>query len=278
MEKRRAPVAPAASCELRRRLGVELDAPGGAGVRSWQVVPTRLVELISDQASEQGQRAMAAMRKMKKIDIAAVERAYNGQGQEEVAMIFGIAPFTLIHVLLSLVGIFAGLVVAGGLVSGRRLDGWTGLFLVTTLLTNVTGFFFPFVTFLPSHAVGIISLLVLPVVFTARYWKQLSDGWRGVYVIGAVFTLYLNAFVLVVQLFRRMPALIAAAPTQKEPPFLLSQLLVLALFVWLGRAALKGFRTESGASIGGYTATTRPVPPGLAARPADSAVSPTSQQ
>jgi hypothetical protein len=180
-------------------------------------------------------------------------------------MIFGITTFTLIHVLLSLVGIVAGLVVAGGLVAGKRLDGWTGIFLATTVLTNVTGFFFPFVTFLPSHAVGIVSLILLPVVIAARYWKGLAGRWRSVYVVGAVVALYLNIFVLLVQLFRRLPALIAAAPTQKEPPFLLSQLLLLVLFVWLGRAALRGFRAEPAASVGRYTSTTRPAPPGLGA-------------
>ncbi len=164
-------------------------------------------------------------------------------------MIFGITTFTVIHVALSLIGIFAGLVVAGGLVAGKRLDGWTGLFLVTTVLTNVTGFGFPFVTFLPSHAVGIISLVVLPVVIAARYWKNLTGVWRVVYVVGAVLALYLNVFVLLAQLFLRLPALIAAAPTQKEPPFLVTQLVVLALFVWLGRAAVKRFRAESAAMV-----------------------------
>jgi hypothetical protein len=179
-------------------------------------------------------------------------------------MIFGLTTFTLIHVLLSLIGIFAGLVVAGGLVSGRRLDGWTGLFLATTLLTNLTGFFFPFVTFLPSHAVGIISLIVLPAVFAARYWRRLAGAWRNVYVVAAILVLYLNAFVLVVQLFRRVPALIAAAPTQQEPPFVVTQLVVFAFFVWLGWAARRGFKREPAALDGGYTATSRPVPPGLA--------------
>jgi hypothetical protein len=162
-------------------------------------------------------------------------------------MIFDITTFTLIHVALSLVGIIAGLVVAGGLVAGKRLDGWTGVFLVTTVLTNVTGFGFPFVTFLPSHGVGILSLIVLPVVIIARYWKHLAGAWRGVYVVGTVLALYLNVFVLLAQLFLRLPALIVAAPTQKEPPFLLTQLVVLALFVWLGRAAVSGFRGESAA-------------------------------
>jgi hypothetical protein len=157
-------------------------------------------------------------------------------------MIGGLTTFTLVHVVLSLVGIFAGCVVAGGLVAGKRLDGWTGVFLVTTIATSVTGFGFPFETFLPSHAVGIISLVVLAAVVVARYVKHLAGPWRRIYVAGTVVALYLNVFVLLVQLFRRLPALIVAAPKQEEPPFVLTQLLVLALFAWLARAAVKGFR------------------------------------
>jgi hypothetical protein len=159
-------------------------------------------------------------------------------------VIFDITTFTLIHVLLSLIGIFAGLIVAGGLVAGKRLDGWTGVFLVTTVLTNVTGFGFPFVTLLPSHVIGSLSLVVLAIVIVARYGKRLAGAWHGVYVVGAVLALYLNVFVLIAQLFLRLPALIVLAPTQKEPPFLVTQLLVLALFIWLGRAATREFRAE----------------------------------
>jgi len=101
-------------------------------------------------------------------------------------MTSGITTFTLIHVALSLVGIFTGLVVAGGLVAGKRLDGWTSVFLATTVATSVTGFGFPFVTFLPSHAVAILSLVVLPVAIVARYVKHLAGAWRGIYVVGAV--------------------------------------------------------------------------------------------
>jgi hypothetical protein len=158
---------------------------------------------------------------------------------------FDITTFTLIHVVLSLVGIFAGLIVAGGFVAGKRLDGWTGVFLVSTVLTNVTGFGFPFVSLLPSHIVGVLSLIVLAVVIAARYWKHLAGRWPGVFVVGAVLALYLNVFVLLAQLFLRLPALIAAAPTQKEPPFLVTQLIVLALFLWLGQAARRGYRAES---------------------------------
>jgi hypothetical protein len=172
-------------------------------------------------------------------------------------MIFSLTTFTLIHVVLSLLGIFAGLVVVGGLVAGKRLDGWTGVFLTTTVLTNVTGFGFPFVTLLPSHAVGIISLVVLPVVIAAYYWKHLTGLWRNVYVVGAIFALYLNVFVLVAQLFHRIPALFELAPKQNEPPFALTQLLVLVLFVWLGRTAVRGFRSGPTAPVSGGASSPR---------------------
>jgi hypothetical protein len=150
--------------------------------------------------------------------------------------------FALIHVLVSLVAIFAGLVITGGLMAGARLDGWTGLFLTTTALTSISGFGFPFAALQPSHIVGIMSLVLLPMVIFARYRQALAGPWRLVYVVGAVLLLYLNVFVLVVQLFRRIPALIVAAPTQKEPPFALTQLLVLIFFALLGVVAARRFR------------------------------------
>lgn len=165
-------------------------------------------------------------------------------------MIFEITTFTVIHVVLSVVAICAGLVVVGGMLAGQRLDGWTGLFLVTTVLTNVTGFGFPFVVFMASHGVGIVSLIILPVMIAARYWKQLAGAWRGVYVVGTVLVLYLNVFVLLVQLFRRVPALLVSAPTQTEPPFVVTQLAVLALFIWLGVAAFRRFHPAGAAPRG----------------------------
>src|SRR6267378_3688745 len=113
---------------------------------------------------------------------------------------------TLVHVVISLAGIFSGLVVLFGLLSGKRLDGWTAFFLATTVATSVTGFFFPVHHFMPSHAVGIISLLVLAVAIYARYGRQLSGPWRKIYVVGAVLALYLNVFVGVVQAFLKVPA------------------------------------------------------------------------
>jgi hypothetical protein len=157
-------------------------------------------------------------------------------------MIFSITTFTLIHVLLSLVGIVAGLVVAGGLGAGRRPARWALVFLVTTIAANITGFGFPFTTLLPSHYVAIISLVVLAAVVVAHYGKHFAGRWRATYAIGVVLATYFNVFVLVNQLFRRIPALIVAAPTQSEPPFALTQLIVVALFVWMGVAAVQGFR------------------------------------
>lgn len=158
-------------------------------------------------------------------------------------MLFNITTFTLIHVIISLIGLFAGCVVAGGFMSGRRLDRWTGTFLTTTALTSITGFGFPFDKLLPGHYAGFVSLVIIGLVLFARYGRRLVAPWMNVYVIGSITALYFNALVLVDQLFRRVPALIAAAPTQKEVPYAITQLIVLALFVWLGRAAVQGMRT-----------------------------------
>ena len=159
-------------------------------------------------------------------------------------MVFGLTTFTFVHVLLSLIGIFSGFVVFFGLLAGNRLDGWTAIFLVTTVLTSVTGFFFPFHGFLPSHGVGIISLLVLVVAIFARYGRHLAGGWRRTYAITAMIALYLNVFVLIVQAFRKVPALEAMAPTQSEPPFKITQLVVLLLFVALTIVAAIRFRND----------------------------------
>ncbi len=161
-------------------------------------------------------------------------------------MILGMttATYTLLHVVVSLIGIGSGLVVVFGLLKAKPLDGWTALFLVSTVLTSVTGFGFPFDHFLPSHKVGILSLVVLAVAILARYAFHLAGAWRWLYVVGAVVALYFNVFVMVVQAFEKAPALRALAPTQSEPPFLITQLIVLVLFVVLGIFAVNRFRLE----------------------------------
>lgn len=152
--------------------------------------------------------------------------------------------YTLIHVVISLVAIFSGFVVLFGLLASKRLDGWTKLFLTTTVLTSVTGFFFPIHHLTPAHTLGIISLLVLAVAIYARYTFHLAGIWRKTYVVTAMIALYLNVFVLVVQLFEKVPTLHALAPTQSEAPFKLTQLVVLVLFVVLTIAAATRFRKE----------------------------------
>ena len=158
-------------------------------------------------------------------------------------MIFGMttATFTLVHVVLSLVGIFSGLVVTFGLITGKRFDGWTAMFLVTTVATSATGFAFPTDHLLPSQVVGTISLVVLAVAIVARYALHLASVWRRIYVVTAVLALYLNFFVLVVQSFLKVPALNALAPTQSEPPFLVAQVVVMAAFITLGVLAWRRF-------------------------------------
>lgn len=146
--------------------------------------------------------------------------------------------FTLLHVALSLVGILAGLIVLWGLLTSHRSDGWTAVFLATTVLTSVSGFGFPFTHLLPSHIVGIISLVVLAVAIFAWYGQHIGGVWRPVYVFTATLALYLNVFVLVAQAFLKVPPLHALAPTQAEPPFAIVQGLVLVIFVVLGILAL----------------------------------------
>ncbi len=150
----------------------------------------------------------------------------------------------LFHTLISLIGIASGFVVMWGMLRAKPLGAWTALFLVTTILTSVTGFLLPFFVLLPSHKIGVISLVVLAVAIVALYVKHLAGRWRATYVVCATLAQYFNVFVLVVQLFRRVPALQALAPRQSEPPFAIAQVIVLALFVWFTIAALKRSRAE----------------------------------
>jgi hypothetical protein len=159
-------------------------------------------------------------------------------------MILGMTTLTFVHVVLSLIGIFSGFIVMFGLFTGKRLDGWTAIFLVSTVATSVTGFLFPFHRFLPSHGVGIVSLIVLAVAILARYTFELAGAWRRTYVISAMIALYLNVFVLIAQAFQKVSALKAMAPTQSEPPFLVAQLVVMAVFVALTIAAALRFRPK----------------------------------
>jgi hypothetical protein len=155
-------------------------------------------------------------------------------------VIFGSAAFGLFHVALSFVGILAGFAVLGGLVRGdQRPDGWTHVFLLTTLATSLTGFLFPFAGFTPALGTGIVATLVLIPTLLALYRFHLEGRWRRIYVIGAVASLYLNTFVLVVQSFLKFPQLKELAPNGNEPPFAAVQGLVLIFFAYAGWRAVK---------------------------------------
>jgi len=172
-------------------------------------------------------------------------------------MIFGmsLATYTLIHVAISFAGIVSGLVVVYGMLSGKQLNGWTAFFLLTTVATSVTGFGFPFHGVNPPIIVGIISIVVLAIAILARYVFRLAGSWRWIYVVSAIAALYFNVFELVVQSFEKFAPLRALAPTQKEPPFAVAQLLVLAMFIFLGVKATKNFRAVTIAPLPAMPAT-----------------------
>ena len=159
-------------------------------------------------------------------------------------MIFGLSiqNFTILHVAISLIGIVSGLIVLFGMLRARRLPGWTALFLATTVLTSVTGFMFPINGLTPAIVVGVISIVILAIALMALYVKHLSGAWRWIYVTTALAALYFNVFVLIVQSFQKVPALQKLAPTQSEPPFSVTQGVVLVAFLVLGTMAARRFR------------------------------------
>jgi hypothetical protein len=161
-------------------------------------------------------------------------------------MILGMSPLLFFHVAISLVGIATGLVVFYGLLTGKSQDGWTAVFLATTVLTSLTGFPLPATQILPSHIFGVLSLVLLAAAIAALYVYHLAGAWRWIYVATALAALYLNVFVGVVQSFQKLAFLKSLAPTQSEAPFLLAQVVVLALFIVLGGVAVKRFRPLAG--------------------------------
>ncbi len=162
-------------------------------------------------------------------------------------MVFGLplSTYTEVHVVISLVAIATGLVVVYGLITGKRYDGLTAVFLATTIATTVTGFFFPIHGFTPALAVGGISAVILLIALVARYVLHLAGPARWVYVVTAMIALYLNSFVAVVQAFRKIGALHALAPKGNEPPFAAAQIALLVLFIVLGVLATKKFRVAA---------------------------------
>ena len=161
-------------------------------------------------------------------------------------MILGmsLATFTLVHVAISLIGIVAGLVVMFGMLGSDRKSGLTAIFLLFTILTSATGFLFPFTQLLPSHMIGILSLVLLAIACVALYVRKLSGSWRWIYVVTALLSFYFNVFVLVIQSFLKVPALTALAPGNPPsgPVFAVVQGVVLLFFVLTIIGALRRFK------------------------------------
>src|ERR1700728_323936 len=165
-------------------------------------------------------------------------------GEHVMMLGLSLPTFTILHVIISLVGIVSGIFVLSGLLGSNRMPGWTALFLLTTILTSATGFGFPFTGLLPSHVVGILSLVLLAIACIALYGMKLSGAWRWVYALTALLSLYFNVFVLVIQSFLKIPFLHALAPSvpPSEPPFAAVQGLVLLFFVIVITGAVRRFR------------------------------------
>jgi hypothetical protein len=165
---------------------------------------------------------------------------------EESVMVLGmsLSAFTMLHVVISLIGIVSGFFVLFGLLGSNRMPGMTAVFLLTTILTSATGFLFPFEKLLPSHMVGILSLIMLAIACFALYVMKLSGAWRWIYTLTAMIALYLNVFVLVIQSFLKIAPLHALAPSipPSEPPFAIVQGIVLVLFVVAIIGAVRRFR------------------------------------
>jgi hypothetical protein len=161
----------------------------------------------------------------------------------DFVMILGMSvqAFTLLHVVISLVAIASGLIAILAL-AGNKLSGLTALFLITTALTSITGFLFPIHGVTPGIVLGVLSMIVLLPAAIALYGGKLAGGWRGTYIICAALALWFNVFVLFAQIFAKVPALKAIAPTQSSPAFGATQLVVLVVFIVLTIRAFKGFR------------------------------------
>jgi hypothetical protein len=161
-------------------------------------------------------------------------------------MILGmsLATFTLVHVIISLIAIVSGIIVMFGLLGSNRMPGLTAIFLLFTILTSATGFLFPFDKLLPSHMIGILSLVLLAIACIALYGMKLAGPWRWIYVVTAMLSLYLNVFVLVIQSFLKIGPLHALAPSvpPSEPPFAVVQGIVLVFFVVVIIGAVRRFR------------------------------------
>lgn len=156
-------------------------------------------------------------------------------------MILGFTPYTWFHIVVSLVMLVAGFVVVKDLLRSHVDKTWMAVFVVSGVLTNVTGFGFPFDRFTESHYTGIVSLVALAAAILGLYVFKLAGPWRWIFALGVVLAFYTDALVTVAQIFKKVPAL--GAPTAStEPQFVATQLLLLAIIIWLGVKAYRQFR------------------------------------
>src|SRR6266436_9144294 len=155
-----------------------------------------------------------------------------------------LATFTMLHVIISLVAIVSGIIVMFAMLGSNRMPGLTAIFLLSTILTSSTGFGFPFTQLLPSHMIGILSLVLLAIACIALYAMRLAGPWRWIYVLTALLSLYFNVFVLVIQSFLKVPALTAVAPGNPPsgPVFAVVQGIVLVFFVLMIIGAWRRFK------------------------------------
>jgi hypothetical protein len=192
------------------------------------------------------QARIAARRCVRMWQFSIRSRSIRPVQKGERVMILGmsLSTFTTVHVIISLIAIVSGIIVMFGLLGSNRMPGMTAIFLLFTILTSVTGFLFPFEKLLPSHMIGILSLVLLAIACIALYVMNLSGPWRSVYILTAMTSLYLNVFVLIIQAFLKVGPLHALAPSvpPSEPPFAIIQGIVLVFFVIVIIGAVRRFR------------------------------------
>ena len=164
-------------------------------------------------------------------------------------MILGmsLSTFVTVHVIISLIAIVSGVIVIFGLLTSKSMPGLTSTFLLFTILTSATGFLIPPLLsekLLPSHMIGILSLVLLAIACFALYGQKLSGAWRWIYAVTALLSLYFNVFVLVIQSFLKVPALTVLAPGNPPsgPVFAVVQGIVLVFFILMIIGAIRRFR------------------------------------
>ena len=158
-----------------------------------------------------------------------------------------------LHVAISFLALLVGAIVLIAWCRGGRQPASEAGLLLSTVLISLTGFFLPSPPGIPmpdpARIVGVIELVLVVIAAVALYINRLTRPWRGIYIVTTVLVVYFNVFVAVVQAFLKIGFLHALAPAGKEPPFLIAQLLTLALFVAIGVTAFRRLPGRTGAAV-----------------------------